>query len=220
MNYYHHVRREIEPLLPEKCGHILDVGAGAGGTLHWLKTLYPDAETTGVEINPAMEADLKRNADVAIIGSVDETFPRLKTYDLILFLDVLEHLADPHETLRRFAKMLNPGGHVIVSVPNIAHISVSLPLLLFRRFEYQDAGILDRTHLKFFVERTAIELLNDSGLIVTAGLVSGLQPCRWKWLDRISFGHLRHHLASQYIMCGEAADPNTRQTRVGWEIAP
>lgn len=219
MNYFHHVRREIEPLLPSDCSSILDVGAGAGGTLRWLKTIYPDARTTGVEINPAMEIDLASSADVAIIGSVDESIPQLKTYDLILFLDVLEHLVDPHETLRRFEKLLNPGGHIVVSVPNIAHIEVSLPLLLARRFEYADAGILDRTHLKFFVEKSAIGLLNQANFIVEAGLLSGLQSRRWKWLDRLSLGLLRHHLTAQYIMRGRAAGPSLVQQPISWKIA-
>lgn len=203
MDYYHNIRSEIAPLLPKNCGHVLDVGAGGGATLRWLKTIYPQAETTGVEINPAMEGDLRKNADIAIISSVDECFPKLGSYDLILFLDVLEHLVDPDATLRRFSKILKPGGHVIVSVPNIAHLGVTVPLLFRRRFTYQDAGILDRTHLRFFVKETAVQLLNDANFVVKDGLLTGLQPRRWKWLNCMSFGLLRHHLTSQYIMLGQ-----------------
>ena len=64
--------------------------------------------------------------------------------------------------------------------PNIAHLSVSIPLLLQRRFHYQDAGILDRTHLRFFVEDTAIKLLNNANFIITAALISGIQGPRGK----------------------------------------
>jgi methylase of polypeptide subunit release factors len=84
MNYYDHVRREILPLLPKSASRILDIGAGSGATLGWLKTVYPDAETTGVEINPDLHSKLKQNADVAIIGDVDTCSPQLQTYDLIL----------------------------------------------------------------------------------------------------------------------------------------
>ena len=62
---------------------------------------------------------------------------------------------------------------MIVSVPNVAHLSVSIPLLFRREFAYQDAGILDRTHLRFFVEDTAVKLLNDFKLVVERGLASG-----------------------------------------------
>jgi 2-polyprenyl-3-methyl-5-hydroxy-6-metoxy-1,4-benzoquinol methylase len=219
MDYYHFARREIEPLLPKSPNRILEVGAGAGVTLKWLKTIYPKAETTAVELNPDLLDELKQNADVAVIGQIDETFTELKTYDLILLLDVLEHLPDSTTTLRKLSKLLEPGGQVIVSVPNIAHLSVSVPLLLKRRFNYQDSGILDRTHLRFFVEDTAIKLLNDANLIVTSGLISGLQGPKAKLLDLVSFGLLRHHLAKQYIMLGQPADSKIVQEKIRWTVS-
>jgi SAM-dependent methyltransferase len=215
--YYHHVRREIAPLLPRHCLRILDIGAGAGGTLKWLKTLYPQAVTTGVEINGAMAAELRENADVAIIGKAEESLSGIDPCDLILLLDVLEHLVDPVATLKKVVELLKPGGSVIVSVPNIAHLSVSLPLLLRRRFTYRDAGILDRTHLRFFVEDTAVELLNAAGLVVRTGLLGGFGR-RHRLMNTMSMGLLRHHLAQQYIMLGQIGD-SSAQPRVGWAIA-
>ena len=216
MTYYEHVRREIQPLLPKSASQILDVGAGAGTTLNWLKSIYPNAETTGVEINSALHAELKKNADVAIIGDVDGCFSQLQNYDLILLLDVLEHLVDSLSTLRKLSTRLKVGGSVIVSVPNIAHFSVSIPLLLQRRFSYSDAGILDRTHLRFFVEQTAIELLNSANFRVTKGIISGLRGPRSNLLDRLSFGLLRHHLAKQYIMRGELGHGEIVQKTIHW----
>jgi 2-polyprenyl-3-methyl-5-hydroxy-6-metoxy-1,4-benzoquinol methylase len=219
MEYYRWVRREIEPLLPKQCNRILEVGAGGGATLKWLKTLYPKAETTAVEINPALSDELKQNADVAIIGPLEQTFAQLKTYDLILLLDVLEHLPDPTESLQKLAKLLNADGKVIVSVPNIAHLSVSLPLLLQRRFEYQQAGILDRTHLKFFVESTAVKLLNDANLKVTEAIISGIQGPGTKAFDFLTFGLLRHYVAKQYIMLGQLNDQEFVQQKIRWKLA-
>jgi 2-polyprenyl-3-methyl-5-hydroxy-6-metoxy-1,4-benzoquinol methylase len=219
MDYYHWVRREIEPLLPKQCTRILEVGAGAGATLKWLKTIYPNAETTAVEVNPALLDELSRNSDIAIIGPVDQVIAQLKSYDLILLLDVLEHLPDPTGSLRKLTSTLNPGGRAIVSVPNIAHLSVSVPLLFQRRFDYQQAGIMDRTHLKFFVEGTAVKLLNDANLNVTDGLISGLQGGRIKVVDFLSFGLLRHYLAKQYIMLGHLSDHEIVQQKVQWKVA-
>ncbi|MGR4925901.1 class I SAM-dependent methyltransferase [Bradyrhizobium sp. 187] len=218
MNYHHWTRLEIEPLLPDQCTRILEVGAGAGATLKWLKSLYPTAETTAVEINPAMLEELKVNADLAIIGPVDQIIIRLKTYDLILLLDVLEHLPDPDETLRNLTKLLNPKGRVIVSVPNISHFSVSIPLLVQRRFDYREAGILDRTHLKFFVENTAIKLLNDANLNVSEALISGMER-RARTFNFFSLGLLQHYLARQYILLGELNDGDFKQQKVRWKIA-
>jgi 2-polyprenyl-3-methyl-5-hydroxy-6-metoxy-1,4-benzoquinol methylase len=219
MNYYHLVRREIAPLLPNGPTRILEVGAGAGKTLAWLKTLYPRARMTAVEINPALRDELERNADTVVIGSIDDNTSQLQSYDLILLLDVLEHLPNPSATLKTLAKMLTPGGHAIVSVPNVAHLSVSLPLLLRRQFRYQDAGILDRTHLQFFVEDTAVELLNQANLIVTTALISGTQGPKAKFLDSLSFGMCRHYLAKQYIMLGQLADQGSIQPKIDWSVA-
>jgi hypothetical protein len=121
--------------------------------------------------------------------------------------------------LKKIIKLLEPQGCVIVSVPNIAHLSVSLPLLLLRRFDYRDAGILDRTHLRFFVKETAIKLLNNADLIVTKALISGIQGPRTKILDRLSGGLLRHHLARQYIMRGELNNQEISQPRIRWMVA-
>ena len=219
MDYFHWVRQEIKPLLPENTSRVLEVGAGAGGTLKWVKTLYPRVETTAVEINPELLTDLRRNVDVPIIGSIDSAIGQLKTYDLILLLDVLEHLTDPSATLKQLAKNLAPNGQIIVSVPNVSHFSVSLPLLLKRRFEYEDAGILDRTHVRFFVEKTAIKLLNDAGFLVKAGLISGIHGPKSKALDLLSFGALRHHLTKQYIMLGQLTGGSVCQSRVSWKTA-
>jgi SAM-dependent methyltransferase len=167
-------------------------------------------------LNPTLKPELEKNVDIAIVGDVGECFSQLKEYDLILCLDVLEHLTDSVSTLKKLSTRLRPAGHVIVSVPNIAHLSVSVPLLLRRRFAYQDAGILDRTHLRFFVEATAIKLLNEAGFRVTKGMISGAQGPRAKFLDRLSFGLLRHYLAKQYIMVGELTDRNIGQQKVRW----
>jgi 2-polyprenyl-3-methyl-5-hydroxy-6-metoxy-1,4-benzoquinol methylase len=156
ISYYTYQRREILPLLPKVATNILEIGAATGRTLRWMKTIYPTAMTTGVELSEALREELSQNADVSIIGDINQCLPQLKRYDLILLLDVCEHLVDPGYLLRSLRQLLEPGGHVIVSIPNIAHLSVTIPLLFARRFTYQDAGILDRTHLRFFVEDTAL----------------------------------------------------------------
>jgi SAM-dependent methyltransferase len=217
MSYYNHVRKDIQPLLPARASRILEVGAGTGTSLSWLKVVYPDAKTTGVELNPCLADELRKNADVAIIGNVDECVARLDTYDLILLLDVLEHVPDSTATLRKIRALLRPGGSIVVSLPNIAHVSVTLPLLFRRRFAYQDAGIMDRTHLRFFVEDSAIKLLNEADLIVTKGLVIGPNGTKSKLLDCLSLGFLRHHLTKQYIMLGETCESRV-QRPVRWEV--
>ena len=86
--YYHFVRKEIYPLLPSNPASVLEVGAASGATLRWLKTIFPTINTTGVELNQELLPELRQNSDTSIIGPIEECISQLKSYDLILLLDV------------------------------------------------------------------------------------------------------------------------------------
>jgi 2-polyprenyl-3-methyl-5-hydroxy-6-metoxy-1,4-benzoquinol methylase len=87
------------------------------------------------------------------------------SYDVVLAADVLEHLKSPETALRMIRQYLTPSGLLIVSLPNIAHLSIRVSLL-GGRFDYRKTGILDETHLRFFTFRTARELVEEAGFIV------------------------------------------------------
>src|SRR5579872_19898 len=99
--YFHRVRRDIEPLLPRSARRILDVGAGAGATSAWLKTRYLGCTTVGLEGNGALREELARNVDEAVILDLNGEIPDVGAPDLVLCLDVLEHLMQPVEVLKR-----------------------------------------------------------------------------------------------------------------------
>lgn len=219
LEYYQHVRTEIAPLLPAKADRILEIGSGAGYTLKWLKSKFPQAETVAVEGFAEVEGQLAANVDRAIIHDLEKGLPDVGKFDLVLALDVLEHLRNPERVLEQLVPMMNPGATLIVSVPNVAHLSVSLPLLFGRRFEYADGGILDRTHVKFFVESSAVALLNDAGFEVTDGVVNGLISPRTKALDSLTLGVFRNHFAKQYIMKGQLKPKPFSQKTVAWKRA-
>ena len=81
----------------------------------------------------------------------------------MVFGDVLEHLDDPQTVLVRLSRHLKQGGHIIVSMPNIKHYSVMIPLLLEDKFHYEEEGILDKTHRKLYTGREIAELIVRSG---------------------------------------------------------
>jgi SAM-dependent methyltransferase len=83
-------------------------------------------------------------------------------FDKILLMDVLEHLVDPESLLRDCRKLLKPNGELLVSVPNIANLTVRLALA-FGQFNYAERGILDKTHLRFFTRKTARRMLAGNG---------------------------------------------------------
>lgn len=93
-------------------------------------------------------------------------WPRL-FFDTIIAADVVEHLKEPVVVLEVLRNHLRPGGRLVVSVPNVAHASVRIPLVL-GRFRYRETGILDRTHLRLFTFRTARELVEAAGFRVAS----------------------------------------------------
>jgi 2-polyprenyl-3-methyl-5-hydroxy-6-metoxy-1,4-benzoquinol methylase len=215
-NYYNYVRAEIAPLLPKRARRIVDVGCGAGETSAWLKTFFPDARLVGVECNPALRSELEGKLDEVHIVDLNAEAPAVGAADLYLFLDVLEHLNKPEEILRLLTSDMPADARVVVSLPNIAHVSVSVPLFFRGQFEYRDAGILDRTHVRFFVRDTAVRLMNDAGLRVEKGVRNGLEGPRSRFLDRVTGGLLRDRLTKQYVLLATPMRPGESQGPIEW----
>jgi SAM-dependent methyltransferase len=201
--YYGFLRRDIEPLLPAHSARTLEIGCGGGVTLEWLKRSGRTDWVAGIEPSREAAAAATARVDQLLHGTVEERLAEIEpaSLDLVLCLDVLEHLVDPWSTLRALQPLLRPGARIIVSLPNVRHHSVLLPLLLRGEWRYTDAGIMDRTHLRFFTLRSARRLLSDCGFQVAAEAAN----FRWQgWdrrIDRDSLGHLRGLLATQHLLC-------------------
>jgi 2-polyprenyl-3-methyl-5-hydroxy-6-metoxy-1,4-benzoquinol methylase len=119
----------------------------------------------GIEIDPEAAAQARQFCDRVLALDLNDpnwTAGLGERFDLVTFGDVLEHLIDPQTTLRDTRKVLVPGGRVLISLPNIAHWTIRLKLLL-GRFEYEPCGILDCTHLRFFTVETARRMIQDAG---------------------------------------------------------
>ena len=86
-------------------------------------------------------------------------------FDLVLAADVLEHLADPAKLLEEIRQVLAPSGTVILCVPNIAHWYPRLRSTL-GMFDYDQRGILDSTHLRFFTRRSIRKLVERNGFTI------------------------------------------------------
>lgn len=152
---------------------ILDIGCGEGFFAERLA--QTENRVVGVDILPEIkqrnsllqyfQADLDQGLD-SVIEQIDN-----RKFDKVLLQDVLEHLRYPEVILRDCAKALKPNGQVVVSVPNIANITVRLSLL-FGKFEYTDRGILDKTHLRFFTQKTAGRMLEECGYEIQHSLMS------------------------------------------------
>lgn len=156
---------------------VLDVGCGFATTSARIQSL--GNEVTGIE--ESAEASSVAAGRLSRVLQQDLlTAEPGGMYDAIVFADVLEHLPWPVGVLKRYLQWLAPNGSVIISLPNVGLWSVRFAHL-FGRWEYEDTGVLDRTHLRFFTRRSARWMIDDAGLQIVKttynpGLVRPLVP--------------------------------------------
>ena len=127
-DYFTHARREILPLLPSHSTRALEVGCGAGHTLSLLKEQGLCDWVCGIEISPAAAEQAALRLDQVVQGNIEVMKLPVEpgSIDLLLCLDVLEHLVDPWETLRRLTTLLSPNGVLVASIPNVRYYRVLL----------------------------------------------------------------------------------------------
>ena len=155
---------------------VLDVGCGYATTSQYLK----GNRVTGIESSPEAVKVARTRIDRVVERDLQDFDPSIGAFDAIIFADVLEHLAWPIGILKKYLTLLKPNGSVIVSLPNVGLWSVRMQHLL-GRFNYEETGVLDHTHLRFFTRRSALRLLDQCGLQVVArtynpGLVRPFVP--------------------------------------------
>ena len=156
---------------------VLDVGCGRGQLGGAIRAL--GCRVTGIERNPQAVATAQQRLDEVLPADVADQVAVAaalgdRRFDVLLFADLLEHLPDPLAVLRFYRRFLAPGGRVVISLPNIACWDRRLALL-FGRFDYADAGIMDRTHLRFFTFRTAGILVREAGMsVLSTGHAPGI----------------------------------------------
>lgn len=146
---------------------VLEVGCSVGHVTEHLVANGNDV--VGIEIDPAAADEARRFATAVHVADLDRTpLDELVEgpFDVIVFGDVLEHLRDPSAALADAVRLLADEGHVVVSIPNVAHADVRL-MLLEGRWEYQEHGLLDDTHLRFFTREGLHDLLAGCGLVAT-----------------------------------------------------
>lgn len=163
LGYYTNGRNQIIKQIEKDADaaiSVLEIGCGMGGTLAKIEYLWPKAKTAGIEMVESV-ARLGANYLDIIQGDIEtmELPYERESFDYIIFADVLEHLYDPEKILKRLLPYLKRDGKFLCSIPNIMHKSVLIPLLQ-GKFEYEEAGILDRTHVRFFTLDSIAEMFN------------------------------------------------------------
>jgi 2-polyprenyl-3-methyl-5-hydroxy-6-metoxy-1,4-benzoquinol methylase len=207
--YFDFVRPEILAFIPASARRVLDIGCGAGRLGEALKARQP-AEVTGIEMVEAAAKAAHGRLDRVLWGDVERMelpFGR-GSFDAVVCGDVLEHLEAPERLLACIREWLAPGGALVASIPNVRHHSV-VQSLLDGNWTYEAAGLLDRTHMRFFTRREIEEVLQRSGfMLVQLGRVPGPGYQEWEQqgrpgavkTGRLSIGGLRAEEAEEFYV--------------------
>jgi len=185
--YFVHGRPEILPFIPLGIQTALDVGCGNGAFGQMLKAKRT-CKVWGIEPNKAAAEEAAQKLDKSITGLFVRDMPELagQKFDAIFFNDVLEHLTDPGEALAYCKQLLTPNGYVIASIPNIRWYPVILSLLRYKDFDYQESGVMDKTHMRFFTLKSMKRLFESNGFkVIKTGGIN--KDTNFKFLNILNF---------------------------------
>ena len=162
-DYYTGNRYEMLAFIPQNVSKILEVGCGFGHFGKTVKENFQIEEYWGLDIDDKSVEAASEILDKVIKHNFNEESILLpeKYFDCIIFNDALEHLYNPWDVLKYCKKLLKNNGYIICSLPNVRHISNLLNLIFKKDWRYLDAGILDKTHYRFFTEMSIKELFNS-----------------------------------------------------------
>lgn len=179
-SYFGTPRREMLDFIPEGVKSVLEIGCGSGAFGALVKQ-ERGCRYTGVELMEQAASQARSKLDEVLVANIEQSslpFPQA-SFDCLVCNDVLEHLIDPWSTLNTLVKYLQPGGYVVASLPNVRFSEVVKDLVFRKRWDYQNEGVLDRTHLRFFTESSMRSLFESSGLEILR--LKGINAIDYAW---------------------------------------
>jgi 2-polyprenyl-3-methyl-5-hydroxy-6-metoxy-1,4-benzoquinol methylase len=207
--YFANERPEVAALLPSGARQVLEVGCGEGRFAGHVR-----GRTRYWGVEPSAAATVARTRlDTVLQGTWDQVEAQIpaQRFDLAVCNDVIEHMAEPEAFLASLKTKLLPGAAVVGSVPNVRHLPHLAELLWQRDWRYREAGILDRTHLRFFTRTSLARLFTGQGFeleqLVGLNDIVALSPwpgkARW-WLTQRALEALtwRSQQDARYLQIG------------------
>ena len=159
------------PVLPERATRILDIGGGRGDNALFARDELGGQAAVVAEVSAEAVAERLPGVahsevlDVEAHGALEALFDGHGPFDLVLALDVLEHLRDPWRVIARLHDLMPMGGSIVASVPNVQNYRAIIRTVT-GTWNYRDTGLFDRTHLRYFARRSALQLMTCTGLEV------------------------------------------------------
>lgn len=164
---YNHINRPIFDKV-EEGARVLEIGCwiGAlGGELIKQKKCKVDGLDANAEALKKARGRGYERLYCQDLNLLDTLRIEDKRYDYIIFGDVLEHLLYPEEVICFFLKYLSRDGKMLISLPNVAFILYRLKLLA-GSFDYEELGVMDKTHVRFYTLSSMKKLFERVGLKV------------------------------------------------------
>jgi len=163
--YYHGERPEIAPLLPADYQTVLEVGCGEG---NFSRNLKPSCEIWGCEPNEQAAKVARDKLTKVFPGKYQDIEGMLpdQYFDLVICNDVIEHMTDHDWFFESILKKMKPSGVLVGSIPNMRHIRTLHQLIIKKDWQYQNSLTLDRTHLRWFTQKSLLRTLNEHGFTI------------------------------------------------------
>jgi 2-polyprenyl-3-methyl-5-hydroxy-6-metoxy-1,4-benzoquinol methylase len=199
-SYYNLEKTRFVNLVPEGPNVVLDIGCAAGRLGRTLLELRRAVEVIGVEIyGPAADEAAKCYTMVYKEDIEHLNLPYKGYFDFVVCGDILEHLSDPLTLVKKIHVWIKTGGYFIASVPNIRYWRVLRDLIIFGKWEYVEAGILDNTHLRFFTQQSFLRMIENGNFkIVDREMI--INGRKQNLLNKITFGMFKEFLGSQIMI--------------------
>jgi len=164
--------QDVLQMMPTNLARVVEVGSSSGALAGVYRQSNPQTEYIGMEIDAEYAKWSSQRCSRVLHANIehisDAELQSLLPVDCWVFADVLEHLYDPWRVLKRLRTMMRPTDCVVACLPNTQHWSV-LTRLVSGNLWYEDMGLLDRTHIRFFTRITLIKMFEEAGFRIEAG---------------------------------------------------
>lgn len=206
IDYFTHTRSEMMAFVPRHAERILEMGCASGEFGAHIKQRQM-AEVWGLELDAAAAARAGKQLDKILQGPLENHINLLPNgyFDCIVCNDVLEHLTDPEAALRNLLRLMAPGAVLVGSIPNVRYFPVLFDLVWNADWCYADHGVLDRTHQRFFTQKSLERTLRGCGY--QPQQIAGINPTpsiKAKLASILSLGRLHDCRYLQFAFVAEA----------------
>lgn len=205
--YYDLPRTEVVNMLPFMQGKYLEIGCGTGATLEYVKSRGA-TYVAGIDINKeAIEIASKKRLDFVLVADVEsDKLPfKEKEFDCIIMADLLEHLYNPWDTLKKISGYLRDDGWILLSIPNIKNYQILIRLILHDEWTYSESGPLDNTHIRFFTFKEIKRLLEFAGLKIEKLRLNAPVGRKSKIFNALFFNRMMSFWVYQYYILAKKA---------------